>query len=213
MLTIKTYQNGTTAVTDITRQATADAPRSVANPDLSVLAVNTSSTYRYDTNISFRQWRPSTEQYIVQDSVTLHVSVPLGGGATDITVLRDGDPAATVTDGMLAAAICTADGVCTSYCDGRERDRDCTCGDGVCQAGENVTTCLQDCAEATDQTTTLPNETREDGPVEQDQDGLPLTPLAGLLLVGVVAALLGYWYVQRRQEEEDAVYSDMPERY
>lgn len=49
----------------------------------------------------------------------------------------------------LAGHLCkNGDNKCTSFCDGKGLDSDCTCGDGICQESSNEKkTCPEDCSE------------------------------------------------------------------
>lgn len=77
-----------------------------------------------------------------------------------------------VTTISIPEKACTSnDGSCSSYCDGRGIDVDCSCGDGTCQSHESEELCPQDCdpdflgGEENDTDTSEPDDDETDQPV------------------------------------------------
>ncbi|MDY6778070.1 MAG: hypothetical protein SVU32_05350 [Candidatus Nanohaloarchaea archaeon] len=87
--------------------------------------------------------------------------------------------------------LCIADdGACSSYCSGRKVDLDCTCGNNICDAIEQATTCQPDCGAPPNDTTTEPVD-RPGGDGEQ-QEALPVNPLIFGVILLIAGGLLYY---------------------
>jgi len=108
--------------------------------------------------------------------------------AVSIVIRNDGEKEAEID---LTSELCeNFDDACSSYCDGKGVDTDCTCGDGVCQNSTNERElCLEDCRDRTEPTASGGSE-ESDGS-EGGSTGLPLNYLAGGL-GGLVLLIMAY---------------------
>ncbi len=82
------------------------------------------------------------------------------------------------------------DGVCRQYCDGKQLDADCSCGDSTCQDYESVDTCPGDCMDDTDVA-------NPSGTVEED-NGISRIVLGVIVLVLLLVGVAGIYLWARR---------------
>lgn len=91
--------------------------------------------------------------------------IPYNKSATKIVGRHKGE---TVVKKSLTKKLCqNFDGTCSSYCDGKGIDVDCTCGNDICQESTNEKElCPQDCSdtgsEEPEEENTEPNKTKKD---------------------------------------------------
>jgi len=127
------------------------------------------------------------------DEIPISKNIPYHSNATIFGLEKNNN---TIIEVNIPDKIClNFDNTCSSYCEGKNADVDCTCGDGVCQESSNERElCPEDCGgnsglEETNQQENNPNTGNSTGPsdgteiVDSDQN----TNL--LLIIGVLAIL------------------------
>lgn len=184
---------GTVAI----REATTTSPlyHVRENVTLEVVAENGTVLLSGPVPVSFVEY---ANTYPPSDAETSNATgaelyLPYSREAVRLRVHHAGD---LIADVNLVDRLCTADGTCSSYCDGRAVDVDCTCGDGTCQAVEDAQSCAADCV------TSRPgggDDGGGDGGTDGGGGGLDTGTIALYLVVGLVAVGL-IVYLARRVE-------------
>ncbi len=194
LLPVTAFRNGTTSIGDMQLRTIESPVQSTAeHPDLRITAdTDGTSYYEYSTNLTFVQFASRRGEYIVNNQTTEFVEIPVNRSDITVSIYRQGTRRYRLTDADITSAVCMhGDETCKSFCARRTADRDCTCGDGVCNFElENATTCPQDC-DAPD----TPNNDTANGDGESDGGGLPHIWLAvGIVLL--LAGVVGYLSIQ-----------------
>jgi len=115
------------------------------NYRLTVAAANGSVLFAQGLKIDFTVYPYPQEPRTVDDR-DFYWRLPYMADAHHIE-LRDVETAETVFRINLTDRFCGFDQACSGFCDGKEVDVDCTCGDGVCQDIENTEPCGDDCGD------------------------------------------------------------------
>lgn len=100
------------------------------------------------------------------------------------------------------------DGECRSFCDGKQVDVDCSCGDGVCHPHESEETCPEDCV---DDTGIGDDPTDVDEPDEDPLVSPLIGAVAALLIVSLTGLGLYAWRKRSRQAQGQQDYGQQEE--
>lgn len=124
--------------------------------------------------------------------------LPYNRSATKIVGKYSGE---IITSVSLTEELCQInDGKCSSYCDGKRVDVDCTCGDDICQESTNERElCAQDCSTPENDQEFQQNTSSEDQ-VKEVVDSSYSNYL--LIAVVIVAVLLGLFLLSGRVKIE-----------
>ncbi|MFB6174641.1 MAG: hypothetical protein ABEJ87_01550 [Candidatus Nanohalobium sp.] len=135
--------------------------------DINITKTRRTSSSLYETNNNFSLRLKSKKETVKEGPIPLSFSSPIDTfnsterrarkeNATKIfffryrksieriQILNNGE---VVASRRFTDALCKNNNVCTSYCEGKEVDVDCTCGDNICQKDLNEKElCSQDCS-------------------------------------------------------------------
>lgn len=141
--------DGTLSIDSITPRTTTtriDSGSVNASHSLRVEARNTTDTYYTKTvPLAFTGTTPTGEQENLS-SVAYHVNVPLQENTSNILFFINGERVQSLSTEALVSGICKGtDNTCFAFCDSKNLDLDCTCGDNVCQASFEKGVCTMDC--------------------------------------------------------------------
>ncbi len=151
-----------------------------------------------DLGISF-EVHPYGGEHYERDEREFYWRIPYFQDAKTITVyesVQEDDVGREVVFAIdLEDELCGYDRACPGFCDGKQIDLDCTCGDGTCHDHETEENCPDDCKEGF---TEYVEQATERGPgdyeasAEEDRRGVMITVsiLIVLLLVGGLTVFL-----------------------
>jgi len=135
------------------------------------------------------------------DSRNITLYLPFNESTWYLTAFHDTEQKDRLT---LPDLFCQQDGTCSSYCDGKQEDIDCTCGDSVCDSIESPETCYRDCRTddpGTGGNVDEPSDTPDNVPKEPGGDDFNRLYLIPLLLV--IFSLAFYLYRHGKVEEKE----------
>lgn len=146
---VTAYRNGTVSFNDLRiNQVEEISINEGYGNNLKIEALSSKEEFwNYNKELTFKKYIMPIGKYRTVNKRINMIRIPANYTETRIIFYRNGSEKLTVTQEDLNSRLCSNfDNKCSSYCEGKGVDVDCTCGDGVCQESSNERElCSQDC--------------------------------------------------------------------
>lgn len=190
------YRNGTVEFRDL-RINHVDEVRNISSSGNEFRLVARHSGEEYwslSKNLSFVKWYSPYGEYREIEKVIDMVRIPARNDSIELAFYRNGERKLEINTSNLTSSLCVRDGVCKSFCRGKEADVDCTCGDDICQESLNEEEfCPEDCRAPSNEDENPQQTPPESGDAERqeviDRD-ITTYILLGILIVAIGIGIL-----------------------